>query len=258
MSIEPRPDLEQIRRSFAQHGYFVFRNVVSKEKLSDVRSKILDEYDRACRSGAFLSGGGRISGHLNCVPGEASRFAYDTLCQRGIIDIAKAIVPRAAGPVRVGCNLNLPGSVEQHYHADGLFRDSWSSRRRRHTIENGAIDVLPKHQKFYTALRGRTAVSQRHPPPSRKATSPSALTSGTASQPHSDAAPHARLHPRRNTLTEPRSLSRERRRRHLRSQLVDDDFLGRLRERTFVKAPFTYNAWRFVRSLYGNKGYAAW
>jgi hypothetical protein len=37
-----------------------------------------------------------------------------------------------------------------------------------------------------------------------------------------------------------------------------DDFLGRLRERTFVKAPFTYNAWRFVRSLYGNKGYAAW
>jgi hypothetical protein len=37
-----------------------------------------------------------------------------------------------------------------------------------------------------------------------------------------------------------------------------DDLLGRIREHTFVKAPFTYNAYRFVRSLYGNKGYAAW
>jgi hypothetical protein len=31
--------------------------------------------------------------------------------------------------------------------------------------------------------------------------------------------------------------------------------LGRLRERTFVSVPVTYAAYRFVRSLYGNKGY---
>jgi hypothetical protein len=31
--------------------------------------------------------------------------------------------------------------------------------------------------------------------------------------------------------------------------------LGRLRERTFVSVPITYAAYRFVRSLYGNKGY---
>jgi hypothetical protein len=34
-------------------------------------------------------------------------------------------------------------------------------------------------------------------------------------------------------------------------------FLGRLRERAFVAAPFTYNAYRFMRSLVGTKGYAA-
>jgi hypothetical protein len=34
--------------------------------------------------------------------------------------------------------------------------------------------------------------------------------------------------------------------------------LGRLRERTFVAAPITYSAWRFARSLYGNKGYESW
>ena len=33
------------------------------------------------------------------------------------------------------------------------------------------------------------------------------------------------------------------------------DLLGRLRERTFVAAPITYSAYRFVRSLYGTKGY---
>jgi hypothetical protein len=33
------------------------------------------------------------------------------------------------------------------------------------------------------------------------------------------------------------------------------NFLGRLRERTFVAAPSTYSAYRFVRSLVGNKGY---
>ncbi len=31
--------------------------------------------------------------------------------------------------------------------------------------------------------------------------------------------------------------------------------LGRLRERTFVAAPITYSAYRFVRSLFGTKGY---
>ena len=32
--------------------------------------------------------------------------------------------------------------------------------------------------------------------------------------------------------------------------------LGRLRERTFVTAPITYSAYRFVTSLFNNKGYA--
>ena len=36
------------------------------------------------------------------------------------------------------------------------------------------------------------------------------------------------------------------------------DRLGQLRERTFVTAPITYSAWRFVRSLHGNKGYSSW
>jgi hypothetical protein len=35
------------------------------------------------------------------------------------------------------------------------------------------------------------------------------------------------------------------------------NFLGRVREKTFVTAPITYASYRFVRSLFGNKGYGA-
>jgi hypothetical protein len=34
--------------------------------------------------------------------------------------------------------------------------------------------------------------------------------------------------------------------------------LGQLRERTFVAAPITYSAYRFARSLVGNRGYDSW
>ena len=55
-----------------------------------------------------------------------------------------------------------------------------------------------------------------------------------------------------------RSVRRQRRRDRVLSELVRHERLGRLRERMFVTAPITYSAYRFVRSLYGNKGYSSW
>src|SRR5690349_9162874 len=106
MPTDEIPSQEEVRDSFARDGFFVFRNVVSKEKLAGLRQGILDAFDRTAQSGSLFSGGGRISGHLNCSPGKAAKFAFDTLVDRGIIDIAKGILPRARGAVRVGCNLN--------------------------------------------------------------------------------------------------------------------------------------------------------
>ena len=34
--------------------------------------------------------------------------------------------------------------------------------------------------------------------------------------------------------------------------------LGQLRERTVVAMPWTYSTYRFMRSLYGNRGYSSW
>jgi hypothetical protein len=265
---KPSNDVEEIRKSFRENGYFVFRDVVSKEKLSGVRTKILDEYERAIRSGALFSGGGRISGHLNCSPGETARFAYDALVEGGIIDIAKELVPRAAGPVRVGCNLNLPGSVEQHYHADGLFLEDFvvvNVAAVDTDIENGAIDVLPGTQhKFYKYWR--FAYERPYRNTTRLPLSQGDVLIRTSNlwhrgMPNFTAVPRPMLaftlgEVRDDRGQDPFGLNGGG--INFESNWYSDTFLGRLRERTFVKAPFTYNAWRFVRSLYGNKGYAAW
>jgi hypothetical protein len=264
----PRSDLEQIRKSFAENGYYVFKNVVSKPKLDDIRAQVLGEYERLSRSNGFLAGGGRISGHLNCSPGEAARFAYDTLCEHGIIDAAKAILPRAAGPLRVGCNLNLPGSVEQHYHVDGLFLEDFmivNVAAVDTVVENGAIDVLPgTHRRFYKYWR--FAFERPYRNSTRLPLSQGDVLIRTSNlwhrgMPNFTATPRPML---AFTLGEkPDQSGRDPFQANggkitFEANWYSDDFLGRLRERTFVKAPFTYNAWRFVRSLYGNKGYAGW
>lgn len=268
MSTEPRADLDEVQKSFAQNGYHVFRSVVSKDKLAVLRQQILDEYERATRSGELFAGGGRISGHLNCAPGEAARFAYDELTAAGIIDTAKAILPRAEGPLRVGCNLNLPHSVEQHYHADGLFLEDFmvvNVAAVDTTIENGAIDVLPgTHRKFYKYWR--FAYERPYRNSTRIPMSQGDVLIRTSNLWH-------RGMPNRTNVPRPMIAFTLGENRDdggkdpfelhdgkvvFETNWYRDDFLGRLRERTFVAAPVTYNAWRFVRSLYGSKGYATW
>lgn len=259
-------DAEQVRRSFERDGYFVFRDVVPRTELDELKQKILDEYHRTARAGRLFSGGGRISGHLNCSPGGAARFAYDALVARGIIDVAKEILPRARGALRVGCNLNLPGSVAQHYHADGLFLEDFmvvNVAAVDTTIENGAIDVLPgTHRKFYKYWR--FAVERPYRRTTRLPLARGDVLIRTSNlwhrgMPNLTSVPRPML---AFTLGEKRDDDRDPflngTKITFEQNWYKDDFIGRLRERTFVKAPFTYNAYRFVRSLYGNKGYAAW
>src|SRR5689334_6717060 len=82
------PDAAMLR-SFAEQGYLIFRNVVPKEKLGHLRDRLFEEYDRSRTSGVLFDGGGGISGHLNCFPGEESRFVYDVVRERGLLDVVK-------------------------------------------------------------------------------------------------------------------------------------------------------------------------
>jgi hypothetical protein len=255
-----------LRRSFGEDGYFILRNVVSKEKLSRLGSRILEEFERAKGTGSLFSGGGLMSGHLNCFPGEESRFVYEELQERGIIDVIRAVFPKAERAPNVGCNLNLPGSVPQHYHFDSNYFTKDFVLANIAVVDtdlaNGALDVLPGTQKkFYKywrfALERPYRLSTRIP-----------LDQGDVlvrssnlwhrGMPNNSSTPRPMLALRwedGGSLDED-PFRVQGRQIAFHANWFRTNMLGRLRERMFVTAPVSYAAYRFVRSLVGNKGYA--
>jgi ectoine hydroxylase-related dioxygenase (phytanoyl-CoA dioxygenase family) len=257
-------DLDEFKHTFAENGYFLFRNIVSREQLSHLNNRILDEFERAKHSARLFSGGGLISGHLNCFPGEDSRFAYRALQEHGIIDLIKAVFPKATRQPNVGCNLNLPNSVAQHYHADRNFLDHFMIANIAIVdtdLANGAIDVIPgTHKKFYKfwrfALERPFRASKRLP---MKQGDVLVRTSNMwhRGMPNNTAAARPMLaftwEDGGSVHDDPFKL--EDGKIVFRQNWFRSNALGRLRERVFVTAPISYSAYRFVSSLFGTKGY---
>src|SRR3954470_13525520 len=111
--------MQDLSSAFARDGYVTLPNVVSKSRLAALTEQLRGEYNRARAAGELFSGGGTISGHLNCFPGAQSRFVYEALCDAGVIDLVRQLSPQATRLPNVGCNLNLPGSSSQNCHVDG-------------------------------------------------------------------------------------------------------------------------------------------
>lgn len=261
-------DIEKATKAFAADGYVVFRNVVSKDKLTELRDRIFAAYEAEKASGRLFDGGGGISGHLNCFPGAESRFVKDELDAAGIMDFVRAAFPRNLTPMNAGCNLNLPGSVAQHYHSDSTFRQDFivvNIAVVDTDLVNGAIDVLPStHKKFYKFWR--YALERAYTRTTRLPMQQGDVLVRVSTLWH-------RGMPNRSQTARPMLgfTFGERGGHYLNG---DDPFgfnggkvkflpnwykttpLGRLRERTFVTAPITYSAYRFVSSLVdGDKGY---
>jgi ectoine hydroxylase-related dioxygenase (phytanoyl-CoA dioxygenase family) len=261
-----KDDREALQETFAENGYFIVRNAVSKAKLSEFHRSIVAAFEQAKSSGQLFSGGGQLSGHLNCFPGEESRFAYDALLEHGIIDLMKEISSKTPTTPDAGCNFNLPGSVTQHYHVDSPFTEDFMIVNVAvvdTNLANGAIDVLPgTHKTFYKYWR--FIVERVSRLTTRLAMNQGDVLVRTSNLWH-------RGMPNRTSSPRPMlafTFVKGRDEREPRDPFQVDDgkitfhpnwfrpnFLGRLRERTFVAAPSTYSAYRFVRSLVGNKGY---
>ncbi len=257
-------NIEQLKETFAREGYLVFRNLVSSERLATLHKQLSQAFDAARQSGQLFSGGGTISGHLNCFPGETARFAYDTLESNGIVDLIKVLFPKATRLPNVGCNFNLPHSVAQHYHADRNYLDHFMIANVAvvdTNIANGAIDMIPgSHQKFYKywrfamerVARGSTRIEM-------KQGDVLVRTSNVwhRGMPNTTDVPRPMLaftwEDGGSTLPDP--FMGEAGKIVFRQNWYRPTRIGRLRERTFVAAPVTYSAYRFVTSLYGTKGY---
>ena len=125
-ALEPRPPLVPhldpialCRERFERDGYLVFEDVVDGAALSALTQELTTQWQKEVASGAMFTGGGNLSGHLNCFPGAGSRFVFEALESRGIFEVVQALSAVKLGKPNIGCNLNLPGSSPQNLHVDG-------------------------------------------------------------------------------------------------------------------------------------------
>jgi ectoine hydroxylase-related dioxygenase (phytanoyl-CoA dioxygenase family) len=261
----PTP-LDSHRQSFAEEGFLVFRDVVPRQRLADLHQRLRREFERAQLAGTLFAGGGTLAGHLNCAPGEAARFVFDCLIDAGIIDIIEALSDRPLRLPNVGCNFNLPGSVVQHWHMDRPFTKSFLIANVAVVdtdLENGAMEGVPgSHRRFYKYWQFALERAAMRLPSRRIPLRQGDVLVRTSSLWH-------RGMP--NRTSEPRPMlaftwedggSAHADPFHVgggeiafRQNWYGSDLSGRLRERMYVAAPFTYDAWRIARSMVGTKGY---
>jgi hypothetical protein len=249
---------DSLKRAFAADGFFVVKDVVSRERLDELHLSLTAAFDAVSKSGALFSGGGLTSGHLNCFPGAGARFVYDQVQLRGIIDLMQELNPRVLRMPNVGCNFNLPGSHAQHYHTDNPFPSEFMIANVTvidTVIENGAIEVVPgSHQrpyKYSQFVLERPHRNSKRVPMKRGDVLVRSSNVWHRGMPNRTATPRPML-----ALTWEDGGSN-----------LDDPFgveggairflpnwfqptrAGRMREKLFVKVPLAYSALRFARSM---------
>jgi len=264
MNVLSECNVEQVCASLRHDGYVVVKGVVPKGELDELASRLHAVYQQAKTSNDLFRGGGTFSGHLNCFPGEHSRFVYDAVADRGIVDVARAFDAAKADTVRVTMNYNLPHSHNQHFHSDGLFVERFMIINVAVvdiTSENGPMDVIPGSQrefhKFWqyawdrmyrravpvcmnkgdVMIRFSTMWHRGTKNRTDQVRPMMSLTFGEDSAPRSDAFES-------EIVFEPNWYGTSRK--------------DEIRERVFATAPVVYSTMRFGRSLVGNKGYDHW
>jgi hypothetical protein len=251
-------EIEGLKQSYASDGCFVIRDVVSPERLVELHKALTQEFNAASQSGELFSGGGLTSGHLNCFPGVGARFVYDTLQDRGIIDLIKELHANVVRMPNVGCNFNLPGSHTQHYHIDRPFTREFMIANVAvvdTVVENGAIDVIPgTHKRFYKYTQfvlERPYRNRRRVPMNCGDLLVRSSNVWHRGMPNRTAVPRPML-----SLTwedggsnheDPFTAEGGKIRFH--PNWFRPTRLGRLREQVFVKVPIVYSALRFARSV---------
>lgn len=267
MNVLTTEDVAAGLKALERDGYLVLESIVPADPLAEFAEHLAEEYDRANERGELFEGGGALSGHLNCFPGEQSRFIFDAIADAGVLDIVREFASEDVDRVRATTNYNLPGSVEQHYHSDGLYTEAFlicNVAVVDTDLTNGAIDMLPgTHRRFYKfweyavrrLYRRSTRISMkrgdvllristvwhRGMPNNTPIPRPMmSLTFGEEGAPHSD--PFA--------VNDGKVL--------YSPNWYGTDRFGQLREAAFVKVPYLYSTLRFGRSLIGNKGYSSW
>lgn len=259
-----RAEMDAHKAAFARDGFVVIKKVVPRDKLAELHKELAAEYERQKRDGTLFNGGGGLSGHLNCFPGESARFVYEALEQYGVVDLIREISPKSVRQPYVGGNFNLPGSVMQQMHMDRTFTNEFMIANVSVVdtdLVNGATDVVPgSHRRFYKywqwVLLGKARGHKQLPSeagdvlvrvsnlwhrgmPNRSAQPRPMLAFTWEDGGNSDPDPFAKNEGKIRFYPNWFAPTR----------------MGRVIERTFVTAPITYKTYRFVSSIFSNKSY---
>ncbi|MBO0731233.1 MAG: phytanoyl-CoA dioxygenase family protein [Acidimicrobiaceae bacterium] len=253
----------EVSRGLDVDGYCVIRNVVSPNRLADYSEELLEAY----RAAPGFQGGGSISGHLNCLPGESARFIVDEIEDRGIREAVHAACPELPRTVRATMNYNLPGSIAQHYHMDGIYTRDYiicNVAVVDTDLLNGAIDLLPTtHREFYPFWR--YALERKYRLTTRVPMAQGDVLLRRSTLWH-------RGTPNRTTVPRPMfSLTVGERIPEVEDPILCNPSeiqfyanwygtsrLGVVRERVEVALPITRSVGRFARSLGGRRGYSSY
>lgn len=155
--------LVELRHAYERDGYVMLEQIVPRAPLGELAARLVSEWEEQVKSGALFAGGGTLHGHLNCFPGEGSRFVLDALTSAGVVDLVRALSQAAVRAPNVGCNLNLPGSHPQNEHVDGYAATPFAIINVAvvdTTIENGAMEIMPathlREYKYWEIALGHT------------------------------------------------------------------------------------------------------
>ena len=254
------PAWTKLKDSFTREGFLIFRGVVNRNRLASFHGELSREFARVESEGRLFAGGGTISGHLNCFPGEHSRFIQDTLEAEGVIGLIHSLSPTSLRAPNVGCNFNLPGSHDQNAHVDGYYATPFLVANVAvvdTTLENGAMEVLrgtqrrehtywelslSKPERLRVTLNAGDVVVRTsvlwHRGMANHTSSPRPMFALTWENGGTSLADPYLAHDGRITFLPNRHTT---------------DWKGRLRESAFVAAPRLGSAYLFIQSLFASK-----
>jgi Phytanoyl-CoA dioxygenase (PhyH) len=240
--------------------------MVDRAELTKIQDRLNREFAQWQESTKSFRGGGLMSGHLNCYPGEAARGVVEQLRGKGVFELGQALLPTPPSSMRLGCNFNLPGSVAQHYHMDGIFLERFlviNVAVVDTVIANGAIDVVPRtHKRFYRYWEfaaGRVNRGSTRLPLAQGDVLIRVSTLWHRGMPNltSTARPMLALTFGEKGVNTDDPFAYNQGQVEFQTNWFTTSLMGRIRERTTVMAPVTYSAYRFAHSLFSDKGYAS-
>lgn len=145
--------LDEHRRRFEQEGYLFLEQVVDPLKLAELSRSITEQWRSDVAGGLLFTGGGSVSGHLNCFPGQGSRFVLEALEAGGVLELVRSLSSTPLRLPNIGCNLNLPGSNQQNEHVDGYASSPFlvvNVAAVDTDLTNGAMEIIPgTHRRAY-------------------------------------------------------------------------------------------------------------